>query len=132
MKNVFFAGLLAAGSLWAGSPFAGRWQGKLAGLPGATLTVQERDGRLSGSITFYLIVKDEKGTRVDGKADCELLAVAAHGKEMTFEVRHHLRHGGPEYGPNAKVLFVLTGKNEANLRNLGEGDSTPSMPMQRE
>jgi hypothetical protein len=48
MKRTFLTMLLAAGSLWAGSPFAGRWQGKLDGLPGTTLTVKEDQRKLSG------------------------------------------------------------------------------------
>jgi hypothetical protein len=113
--------LLAAGSLWAASPFAGRWQGKLDGLPGATLTVKEDQHKLSGSIVFYLIHKDDKGARVDGEANCELLAVAADRKRMTFEVKHHVTHESPEYGPNAKFVFKLMGENEGVLRNTGDG-----------
>jgi hypothetical protein len=121
MKRTFLTTLLAAGSLWAGSPFAGRWQGKLDGLPGATLTVKEDQRKLSGSIVFYLIRKDGKGARVDGEANCELLAVAADGKRMTFEVKHHVTHESPEYGPNAKFVFKLIGENEGVLRNTGDG-----------
>lgn len=121
MKRAFLTIVLAAGSLWAGSPFAGRWQGKLDGLPGATLTVKEDHGKLSGSIVFYLIRKDDKGARVDGEANCELLAVAADGKRMTFEVKHHVTHESPEYGPNAKFVFKLIGENEGVLRNTGDG-----------
>jgi hypothetical protein len=113
--------LLAAGSLWAGSPFAGRWQGKLDGLPGATLTVKEDQGKLSGTIVFYLIRKDHKGARVDGEANCELLAVTADGKRMAFEVKHHMTHESAEYGPNAKFVFELMGENEGVLRNTGDG-----------
>jgi hypothetical protein len=121
MTRALLVIVLAAGSLWAGSPFAGRWQGKLEGLPGATLTVKEDHGKLSGSIVFYLIRKDEKGTRVDGEANCELLQVATDGKRMTFEVRHHVRHDSPEYGPNVKFVFEMTGVNEGMLRNVPDG-----------
>lgn len=121
MKRTFLTMLLAAGSLWAGSPFAGRWQGKVDGLPGATLTVKEDQRKLSGSIVFYLIRKDDKGARVDGEANCELLAVATEGRRMTFEVKHHVTHESPEYGPNAKFVFKLIGENEGVLRNTGDG-----------
>ena len=129
MKRALFVIVLAAGSLWAGSPFAGRWQGKLEDLPGATLTVKEGHGRLSGAIIFYRIRKDGKGARIDGDAKCELLEVAAQDRRMTFEVKHHVSDGSPEYGPNAKFVFELTAKNEAILRNVSEG---LSMRMLRE
>jgi hypothetical protein len=121
MKRALLTIVLAAGSLWAGSPFAGRWQGKLEGLPGATLNVKEDQGKLSGSIVFYLIRKDDKGTRVDGEANCELLEVAAKGKHMTFEVKHHVTHDSPEYGPNVKFFFELAGDKEGVLRNVPDG-----------
>src|SRR5260370_29349390 len=115
MKRTLLTIMLAAGSLWAGSPFAGRWQGKLEGLPGATLTVKGDQGKLSGSIVFYLIRKDDKGIRVDGEANCELLAVATEGKSMAFEVKHHVTHESREYGPNVKFVFELTSENEGVL-----------------
>ena len=40
--------VVAAGSLWAGSPLAGRWMGEIDGLPGVRLTVQEDQDKLSG------------------------------------------------------------------------------------
>jgi len=121
MERTLLAIMLAAGSLWAGSEFAGRWEGKLDGLPGATLTVKQDKGKFSGSIIFYLVRKDEQGARVDGEANCELLHVAVQGKHMTFEVRHHVRHDSPEYGPNVKFVFELTGDGEGLLRNVPDG-----------
>jgi len=129
MPRALLAIVLSAGSLWAGSPFAGRWQGKIEDLPGVTLTVKEDKGSLSGSIVFYLIRKDSKGARVDGEANCELLQVAAEGQRMTFEVKHHIRHDSPEYGPNAKFVFELTDENEGLLRNISEG---PPLRMLRD
>jgi hypothetical protein len=129
MKLTLLTIMLAAGSLWAGSPFAGRWQGKLEGLPGATLTVKEDQGKLSGSIVFYLIRKDDKGTRVDGEANCELLAVATEGKSMAFEVKHRVTHESREYGPNVKFVFELTSENEGVLRKTVDD---LSMRMTRE
>ncbi len=86
---------------------------------------------MSGSIVFYLIRKDEKGTRIDGEATCELLQVATEGKRMTFEVRHHVTHESPEYGPNVKFGFEVSGENEGALRRVSEGeDSLRMVPEQ--
>lgn len=40
---------------------------------------------------------------------------------MTFEVRHHVRHDSPEYGPNVKFVFEMTGVNAGTLRNVPDG-----------
>ncbi len=123
MTREFLAIVLAAGSLWAGSPFAGRWMGEIEGLPGVRLTVQEDQGKLSGSIVFYLIVKDEKGTHVDGDYTADLLNVTAEGRRMTFEVKHHVKHGSPEYGPNVKFAFEVTAEREGTMRKIDDGET---------
>jgi hypothetical protein len=120
MKRALLTIVLAAGSLWAGSPLTGRWVGEIEGLPGVRLTVQEDQGKISGSVIFYLIVKDEKGTHVDGDYTADLLNVTVKGRQMTFEVRHHVSHGSSEYGPNVKFVFELTGDNEGVLRKTGD------------
>jgi hypothetical protein len=123
MERTLLTIVLAAGSLWAGSPFAGRWQGQLDGLPGVTLTIKEDHGKLSGSIVFYLIVKDEKGAHVDSDYTADLLNVTAKGRRMTFEVRHHVKHGSPEYGPNVKFSFEATAEREGTMRKIDDGVS---------
>jgi hypothetical protein len=70
MKRSLLTIVLAAGSLWASSPLTGRWMGEIDGMPGVKLTIQDDQGKVSGSIVFYLIVKDEKGTHVDGDYTC--------------------------------------------------------------
>lgn len=121
MTRAFLIIVLAAGSLWAGSPLAGRWMGEIDGLPGVRLTVQEDQGKLSGSIVFYLIVKDAKGTHVDSDYTADLLNITAKGRRMTFEVRHHVNHGSPEYGPNVKFTFEATGEREGTMRKIDDG-----------
>jgi len=121
MTREFLVIVLAAGSLWAGSPLAGHWMGQIEGLPGVRLTVQEDQGKLSGTIVFYLIVKDEKGTRVDSDYTADLLNITAKGREMTFEVRHHVKHGSPEYGPNVKFSFEATAEREGTMRKIDDG-----------
>jgi hypothetical protein len=117
-------------ALLGGSPFAGRWEGKLEGLPGVTLTVKENQGKVAGSIIFYLIRKDVNGARVDGDAKCELLQATAKGKRLTFEVKHHVTHDSQIYGPNVKFMFNLTGENEGILTNASE--EGPPVRMVRE
>jgi hypothetical protein len=123
MTREFLASVLATGSLWAGPPFAGRWMGEIEGLPGVRLTVQEDQGKVSGSIVFYLIVKDEKGTRVDGDYKADLLNVTAKDRRMMFEVRHHVSHGSPEYGPNVKFSFEATTERAGTMRKIDDGET---------
>jgi len=123
MKRLLLMTVLAAGSLWAGSPLPGRWVGEVEGLPGVRLTVKEDQGKVSGSIVFYLMVKDEKGTHIDSDYTADLLSVTAKGKRMTFEVKHHVRHDSPEYGPNAKFSFEVTAESEGMLRKIDDGET---------
>jgi hypothetical protein len=131
MDRALVALVLAVSSLGAaGSPFAGRWKGDLDGLTAIRLTVNDDQDKASGSIVFYLIRKDEKGTRIDGEATCKLLQVVINGRSMTFEVKHHVRHDSPEYGPNAKFVFEVSGENEGVLRRVSDGND--SLRMVRE
>ncbi len=123
MKRLLLMSVVAAGSLWAGSPLSGRWMGEIEGLPGVRLTVKEDQGKVSGSIVFYLIVKDKKGTHIDGDYTADLLNVTAKGKRITFEVKHHVRHDSPEYGPNAKFTFEVTAEREGTLRKIDDGET---------
>jgi hypothetical protein len=120
MKRALLTIVLAAGSLWAGSPLTGRWMGEIEGMPAVRLTVQEEHGKVSGSVVFYLIVKDEKGTHADGDYTADLLNVTAKGRAMAYEVKHHVTHDSAEYGPNVKFVFELTGENEGILRKTGD------------
>jgi len=130
MHRTLLGLVIAVSSLGAaGSPFVGGWKGDLDGLTAIRLTVKDQ-GKVSGSIVFYLIRKDEKGTRIDGEATCELLQVATEGKRMTFEVRHHVTHESPEYGPNVKFVLEVSGENEGDLRRVSEGED--SLRMVRE
>jgi len=123
MKRALLTIVLAAGSLWAGSPLTGRWMGEIEGMPGVRLTVQEDQGKVSGSVIFYLIVKDEKGTHVDSDYTADLLNVTAKGRQMTFEVRHHVSHGSPEYGPNVKFTFAATAEREGTMLKMDDGET---------
>ena len=123
MKHSLLTIVLAAGSLGASSPIAGRWTGEIEGMPGVRLTVQDDQGRVSGSIVFYLIIKDEKGTHVDGDYTANLLNVKAKGRRMTFEVRHHVKHGSPEYGPNVRFAFEVTAEREGTMRKIDDGET---------
>jgi hypothetical protein len=124
MRCILLGLILAASSLGAAGPrFVGSWKGDLEGLTAIRLAVDEHAGRLSGSIVFYLIHRDEKGARIDGDYRSELLRVATQGRRMTFEVKHHVSHGSPKLGPNVKFLFELEDENTGTLKKASAGDS---------
>ncbi len=106
----------------ANSPFAGTWQGKLNGLPGIELKIDEAGGKIGGVVVFYF--QERPGTnspwRVTAEYPVPLLAPRVDGKTLTFEVEHHICHTCTEIGPDARFRVELAGPNDLRLWKLND------------
>ena len=117
----------------AKSPFAGTWEGKINGLPGIDLTIEDAGGKISGVVGFYFQLRGDDGKwRVADKYTVPLLAPRVEGRTLEFEMIHHKRHGSDELGPNAKFRLELSGADEASLRKLEDRpDGGPGLKLIR-
>lgn len=125
-----FAPLVAAAST-----FVGTWDAKINDLPGIELTIKDdATSKVNGEIVFFFQRRGEDGKwRVEGEpARGPLIDPKVTGKFLTFEVRHHKQHGGPEWGPNVKYRLELTGDDELTFRNPeGKPENGPSIKLRR-
>ena len=105
--------------------FAGTWDGKISGLPGITLTIDEAGGTVSGNVLLYFQV----GSAIP------LLMPRVHGKALTFEVQRHKCQACEEFAPNAKFRMELSGQDEASLWMMADGEigqtSGPELKLTR-
>jgi hypothetical protein len=108
------------------SPIVGTWQGKLHDLPGATLVVKNDNGKLTGSIVFYLQQRDGDSWKVVYENMEPLIKPRLDGQTFFFQVSHENAHPG-ESGPSdppVKFEVTLTGKDEGTLRSTNYGDNS--------
>ena len=120
--------IAASTSAASDSAIAGTWQGKMDGLPMITLTVQDNDGKLSGTVTFYRIVDDGSGPRVDGKNNSEMVNPKLEGKSFSFQIKNS--NGGMD-----TFKMELTGKNEARMSGItttSNGSDSPEIKLVRQ
>ena len=80
--------VVLAGAVRAVSPFTGTWHATANGLPAVTLTVQEQDGKLSGTVVFYLQKRDavDQPWHVEGGAIEALVDPRVEDGRLSFEV----------------------------------------------
>jgi hypothetical protein len=90
--------------------FAGTWEGKMDGLPGIDLQIDEGDGEIGGSAILYF--------QVGGP--WPLLAPRVGGKTFAFELQRHKCQGCQGAALNNRFRMELTGANEANLWKVDE------------
>lgn len=117
-------------------PLAGTWRGKIYDLPGVVLTVNDDEGRLSGTILFYFLHRNTEHDpwEVDtthSKA-LPLLDPKFDGKILTFQVSHKEAHPPRTLNdPPSSFQMRLIGKGEAELLNLTEKQS-PALKIVRD
>lgn len=114
LLRVFAVVALLAGAVRAVSPFAGTWHGTANGLPTVTLTLQDQDGKISGTVVFYLQKRDGVGQpwRVEGGAIEALLEPRVEDGRLSFEV-----HRSSD-AANVKITVEMVGADELRLGDL--------------
>jgi hypothetical protein len=127
LQVCLLAGLMAlALPKAAAAPVEGTWEGKTArGQKSMTLQVRERDGKLEGSVVFYVFDKkmDDPEAKVVGQEERPLTDVRWDGKMLRFSVPHE--------GTDAPITgfeMVVTGTGSAELNRLGQ-DGKPELTL---
>ena len=120
--------LLAAASVVAASfavavkagadAVVGSWTGRVAqwgDLPSVDLKIAEKDGKVSGRATFYLIHVTADGRReVGGKDEIDLLEPSFDGRRLAFKLK------SPD-GKTHSIELRLTGEGLADYVEVGAG-----------
>jgi beta-lactamase regulating signal transducer with metallopeptidase domain len=128
LSSVAAALLLAAASVVAASyavavksgagadAVVGSWIGRVAqwgDLPSVDLKIAEKDGKLSGLATFYLIHESADGRReVGGKDEVDMLELSFDGRRLAFKLK------SPD-GKTHSIELRLTGEAEADYVEVG-------------
>jgi hypothetical protein len=105
----------------AKSPFAGIWDGRINGLPGIIINIEDSGDKIVGTMTFYLqMLGDDGKWRVMGKVIEPLLKARMDGKSFIFEVSHRYAHPGEGYDRDRHVKYRIefTSSDEALLRYI--------------
>jgi beta-lactamase regulating signal transducer with metallopeptidase domain len=108
----------------------GSWSGRIPGtedVPAADLMIVEKDGKLAGRVTFYVIHQTADGRReIGGKEDVEMLEPGFDGQRLTFKLEN-------PRGETVPMALRLTGDGEGELATqvtVGDrGDRTESRGM---
>jgi beta-lactamase regulating signal transducer with metallopeptidase domain len=130
----FFAPMESTARVSDRSSFAGTWEGKMHGLQGVDLQIDQTGSKVSGSVLFYLLGRKDVNQPWHEslqKYAAPLLLPHVDGRILTFEVQRHKCAGCTELGPNAKFRMELTGPNEARLWNLTENNKGPGLELVR-
>jgi hypothetical protein len=113
---------------------AGKWQGKFpreqvnnaseADNPVALeVEIKEKDGKLSGTSTFYMIVNENNKPTVKGRVDTPLIEPQFDGTTLRFSVKVKGQQGEPD--TTKKMQMKLTSSTEADFENLDVSESQP-------
>ena len=122
-KLLLVAVLLGPTALAVDSPIAGTWTASLHDQPAVKLTVDDHDGKLSGSIIFYFLMLEDGGWKVKGAEPVSLINPRMEGQIFLFEVPHARKHGSTDPADQKIKTFrlQLTGENEAVFRKAADG-----------
>jgi len=121
--------LMGTSAIAADSSVAGTWRGRMHDLPAVVLTLRDDGGKLSGTIVFYFVHRNTEHDpwEVDTRHSIALPLIDPKfdGKTISFQVSHKEAHPPRTLNdPPSSFLMRLTGKGEAELLNLSEGESS--------
>ena len=105
------------------SPVVGVWTAEMHEKPAIKLTVNEKDGKLSGNIIFYMLMLENGTWQVKGDDPTCLINPRVEGNAFVFEVVHAKHHGSIDPAELEIKTFrmELTGKNQGAFRNALDG-----------
>lgn len=111
-------------ALAADPPIVGVWTANAHNLPAIKMTVNNDGGKLSGSIIFYFLQKEDGVWKNKGGEPTEMIRPRMEGNDFVFEVPHAKKHGSTDPAGQEIKTFRLhvTGPHEAVFRNaIGPG-----------
>jgi hypothetical protein len=117
---------------------AGKWEGKLDGLPWVTLEITQDHGNLAGTATFYIHDRQHPGDPskgILGNVETDLLNARQSGNTLLFDVRNHAKSEVALNPASSKLIsftMTLTGKDEGLLKKVGEQDEVAPVKMIRQ
>lgn len=126
------------GSVTAGkASVEGLWQGKwpdkspnmdtdLAGLPAIDLDVKVVDGKITGSVVFYAVMKQGDASQIDGKDEVQMIDLKFDGTTLAFTTRQ--RNEATNEETTTRMALKITGTDEGELRVV-ENDAAPVLRM---
>jgi hypothetical protein len=116
------AGATTGALCGSNSAIAGIWTAQLHDKPAIKLTVNDNDGKLSGSIVFYLLMLENGSWKVKDGTPINLINPRLEGNTFVFDVPHAKKHGSTDPADQEIKTFrmPLTGKNEAVFKNAAD------------
>ena len=128
MRNlrIAFLGVLVLSVVAAAadSPIVGTWTANVHDLPAVKMMVKQSGGKLSGSIIFYFLIKENGVWRQKGDAPpTEMMNPRLDGDTFSFEVPHAKKHGSTDPADQEikTMHFHLTAPNEGVFREADNG-----------
>jgi hypothetical protein len=118
---------------------SGKWQGKFpreqvnsasdSDNPVAVeIEIKEKDGKLSGTSTFYVIVNQNDHPQVKGSVESALIDPRFDGTSLKFSIKAKGQQPDPE--ARIEMQMKLTSPTEADLENL-EDSQSPLIKMKK-
>lgn len=108
----------------ADSPYAGVWTAREHDQPFVALELNDCNGKLSGQIIFYLLIKQPDGSYTATASDpLQVIHPRTDGNTLVFEVVHPKHHGSIDPADQELKTFRVefTGNNQAAIKNAIDG-----------
>jgi len=113
--------LVMAAVALASSPAAGQWQGRVNGMPAVTLKVGDDAGKLSGTVTFFVVKDQGSGPQVVGHLDIPMLHPRFDGRALLFEINQDRQHSPSGAAPGVvRFKMKLLSADEGEFVKAGE------------
>ena len=107
----------------------GQWSGQMEGFTAIRMTVEELDGKIGGSVMFYMLHRDAKGMTATPTFPEPMFSPAFDGKTLTFKISHRYAHPPRTLNdPPVDFRVEVTAPDKATVY----GPGTPPVELSRE